>query len=183
YTKSVESGRTMNAIARSDEVWHSSKKKAAPKANGGGKQKMPPFQEPQLATLVDAAPEGGEWLCEIKYDGYRALIGIAGGQATIYTRHALDWTHKFPSIAEAATALPTDGTLLDGEIVAYSSDGKTDFSSLQQALKNGEGKLSCFVFDMLREEGKDISRIPLLDRKERLEALLANAGPPLIYST
>src|SRR5690606_8335134 len=116
YTRSVESDRTMSAIARTDEVWHSSKKKdgetkAATKANGGGKQKMPPFQEPQLATLVDEAPEGGEWLSEMKYDGYRALIGIAGGKATIYTRHALDWTHKFPSIAEAAAALPTDGTL------------------------------------------------------------------------
>ena len=145
------------------------------------KRTMPAWREPQLATLVGVSPEGGEWLSEMKYDGYRALIGIAGGQARIYTRSGLDWTDKFPSVAAAAAALPTDGTLLDGEIVAFDDRGRTDFSSLQAAIRHG-GDMSCFLFDMLEEGGEDISALPLVERKARLERLVGGAGGPLLFS-
>jgi bifunctional non-homologous end joining protein LigD len=119
----------------------------------------------------------------MKYDGYRTLIAVAGGKARVYTRSGKDWSDRFPSVVDAAAALDTDGTLIDGEIVAFDENGKTDFSSLQQGIKSGGRDLSCFCFDLLQLDGEDISAQPLLERKSRLEALLGDGSAPLIYST
>nr|WP_265515722.1 non-homologous end-joining DNA ligase [Nitratireductor luteus] len=162
YTKSIESSRTMRKISVSDV-------------------ELPKWREPQLATLADAAPDGEGWLTEMKYDGYRALIAVAAGAARIYTRNGQDWTERFSEIAEAAAGLPTSGTLMDSEIVAFNADGKTDFSSLQKALNSGRA-LSCFVFDLLEEEGEDVTSLPLHERKRRLEKLLGGESEPLIFS-
>lgn len=153
-------------------------KAGAPKAS---KAKMPRWREPQLATLVADAPEGSEWLSELKYDGYRTLIAVAGGKARIFTRNGKDWTDKFPGIAAAAAALNTDGTLIDGEIVAFDGKGRTDFSSLQKAIKQG-GDMSCFVFDLIMEDGKEIADLPLTERKERLEKIVGRGQGALVYS-
>jgi bifunctional non-homologous end joining protein LigD len=193
FVKSVSSDRSMAEIAKGGREIKKSDlttkrpaddpaKRATRKA-AGRKAAMPRWREPQLATLVDEAPEGGEWLSEMKYDGYRALIAIAGGKAKVFTRNGKDWTDKFPGIAAAAAGLDTDGTLIDGEIVAFNANGKTDFSTLQQAIKAGGHDLSCFCFDMIVEDGEEIATLPLVERKERLEALLGEGSAPLIYST
>lgn len=192
FDKSVASDRTMAEIAKSGRTIAKSdlttrrppdpkpaepaKRRSASKASA-----MPDWREPQLATLVDEVPEGPEWVSEVKYDGYRALIAVAGGKARVFTRSGLDWTHKFPEIAKAAAKLDTDGTLLDSEIVAFHETGRTDFSSLQQAIKAG-GEMACFVFDMPVENGEDISALPLVERKERLEVLIGEGRGPLLYS-
>ncbi|MDN2568527.1 DNA ligase D, partial [Aquibium sp. A9E412] len=203
HAKSVASGRTMRQIATSDVQWSGAagdgaagrqtpktpktskaagKAPAAPRRRRpGAKTAMPRWREPQLATLVDAAPEGEAWLSEMKYDGYRALIAVAGGRARVYTRNGKDWTDRFPAVAEAAAGLATDGTLIDGEIVAFGAGGRTDFSALQQALKTG-GALTCFVFDLLEEDGEDLRDRPLVERKGRLEALIGEGSAPLVYS-
>jgi len=199
YDRSVATGRTMAAIAKGGRSLAPSDltpEAPASQLDKGGeavrKQKgasrkeraaMPEWREPQLATLVDIAPEGAAWISELKYDGYRTLIAIAGGKARIYTRTGQDWTKKFPGIEKAAAALATDGTLLDGEIVAFDPNGRTDFSSLQAAIKEGGNGLSCFVFDLLAQDGEDISALPLVERKARLETLLGEGSAPLIYST
>lgn len=163
YTKSIETGRTMRTIETSDH-------------------ELPDWREPQLATVVNDAPEGDEWLTEMKYDGYRALIAVGSGTAWVYTRGGQDWSDKFVQIAEAAAALPTSGTLMDSEIVAIDADGKTDFSALQRALKSG-GALSCFVFDLLVQDGEDLTKLPLGERKRRLKKLLGSKSDPLIFSS
>jgi len=140
----------------------------------------PAFQSPQLATLVDAVPTGNQWLHEIKYDGYRALIATGSGGPRIYTRSGLDWTDKFPGIAEAAATLPP-GALVDGEIVAM-KDGKPDFSTLQEAISAGGGGLVCFAFDLLAAAGEDLTTLPQLDRKERLRTLLEGADARIRFS-
>jgi bifunctional non-homologous end joining protein LigD len=142
--------------------------------------KAPPFQQPQLATLVDTVPTGNQWLHEIKYDGYRALIATGSGGPTIYTRSGLDWTAKFPGIAEAAATLPP-GALIDGEIVAM-KDGKPDFSTLQEVISAGGEGLVCFAFDLLAEGGEDLTALPQIDRKERLRALLDGADDRIRFS-
>lgn len=142
--------------------------------------KAPPFQQPQLATLVDTVPTGNQWLHEIKYDGYRALIATGSGGPKIYTRSGLDWTDKFPGIAEAAATLPP-GALIDGEIVAM-KDGKPDFSTLQEAISAGGAGLLCFAFDLLAEGGEDVTPLPQIDRKERLRALLDGADARIRFS-
>ena len=166
---SVTTGRTMEEIAES---------KPAPR-KVAAEAKRPAFVEPQLATLVDAVPTGGEWLHEVKYDGYRILIATGGTGPRLYTRTGLDWTAKFPGIAEAAASLPP-GLLLDGEVVAL-KDGKPDFSTLQAAIKDG-GEMRCFAFDLLRDADGDRRDEALVRRKERLQRVLAGADPRIAYS-
>jgi len=133
---------------------------------------MPAFVKPQLATLVDAPPEGEDWIYETKFDGYRALAGIGDGRVTIWTRSGLDWTDKFASLVAPLGALPCRSALLDGEI-AVRTDGRTDFSALQNALSTGAGRLIYCLFDLLHLDGEDLTREPLRDRKALLKALLS----------
>ncbi|MEX6507140.1 DNA ligase D [Jiella sp. M17.18] len=160
-------------------------KSGASKRKAAGAKKplpLPDFVQPQLATLVDTAPEGGEWLHEMKYDGYRVLIAVGGGTVRCYTRNGLDWTEKFAPIAEAAKALPCRSALIDGEIVAFDASGKTDFSTLQQHLSEG-GPLTCFCFDCLSLDGEDLRDKPLTERKAALEGMLATAkSETLLFS-
>ncbi|MES2441718.1 MAG: DNA ligase D [Pseudomonadota bacterium] len=169
---SIKTGRTMQEIAEGKKP-----AKRTAKSKGG---KAPAFREPQLATLVDSVPPGNAWLHEVKYDGYRALVALGEGGPKIFTRSGLDWTGKFPGIAEAAASIP-GAALIDGEIVAY-KDGKPDFSTLQEAIGAGGTGLTLFAFDLLAHDGEDLSRKPQLERKERLRALLAGADQRIQFS-
>ncbi|MHA6718591.1 DNA ligase D [Sphingomonas sp. RS6] len=151
-----------------------------PPSPSRGGTKPPAFQSPQLATLVDTVPTGNQWLHEIKYDGYRALIATGSGGPRIHTRSGLDWTGKFPGIAEAAAGLPP-GSLIDGEIVAM-KDERPDFSTLQEAISAGGEGLRCFAFDLLIDAGEDITALPQRERKERLRALLDGADDRIRFS-
>ena len=147
--------------------------------------KPPKFRKLQLATLVDTVPAGNNWFHEIKFDGYRALVAAAGDQVVVYTRSGLDWTDKFAPLARHIAALNLPPCLIDGEIVVYGKDGNPDFSSLQAVLKRGHGAqdeatdLHFFAFDLLEENGKSLTALGNLERKERLEALLRDAAPPI----
>ncbi|RYY26308.1 MAG: DNA ligase D [Sphingomonadales bacterium] len=189
---SVKTGRTMLEIEEGAKPKSSSRRTPGSRARNGspvtlgpgvrrgdGKGKPPAFQKPQLATLVDAVPTGTNWLHEVKYDGYRALIAI-GADVKIYTRSGLDWTDKFPGIAEAARSIPGPA-LLDGEIVAY-KEGKPDFSTLQDAISNGGEGLTYFAFDLLKEGAEDLTKQQQLARKERLRILVQAADERIIFS-
>ncbi|SNS70482.1 DNA ligase D [Sphingopyxis indica] len=145
----------------------------------------PKFRKLQLATLVDSVPAGNNWFHEIKFDGYRALVAAAGERVVVYTRSGLDWAGKFAPLARHIAALDLPPCLIDGEIVAYGKDGNPDFSSLQAVLKRGHGAqdeatdLRFFAFDLLEEGGKPLTALGNLERKERLEALLGDAAPPI----
>ncbi|MBO9574690.1 MAG: DNA ligase D [Sphingobium sp.] len=147
--------------------------------------RLPRFEPPQLATLVDAVPTGNGWMHEIKFDGYRALAAVSGDKVVIYTRTGLDWTDKFAPLAERLAALDLPSCLIDGEIVAYDAKGNPDFSALQKVLKRGRGSqgpgdaLSFHAFDLLRLDGEDMKPLPNIERKERLESLLLVAQPPI----
>jgi len=164
---------------------HNAGKAVAHPPRRAGVGRPPAFQKPQLATLVDAVPFGNGWMHEIKFDGYRALAACAGGKVTIYTRTGLDWTDKFAPLARNLAALDLPACLIDGEIVAYDAGGNPDFSALQKVLKRGHGAqaerdaLSFHVFDLLSLEGQDLKPLPNIERKERLEALLNEAQPPI----
>ena len=146
----------------------------------GAADPTPTFAEPQLCTLVDAVPAGTAWLHEIKYDGYRTLIAVANGSATVFTRSGLDWTTKFAAIADAAAALPVSSALIDGEIVAF-KDGKPDFSTLKNAIASG-GEMTCFAFDLLSLDGEDLTALPNVTRKERLAAIVPADNDRLRYA-
>jgi bifunctional non-homologous end joining protein LigD len=201
---SVLTGRSMAQIAGDEKGEHSLKgkkgkafaaemekaaahnrKKAKPASTAKRSAKLAKFRAPQLATLVDAVPAGNSWMHEIKFDGYRALIAASGGQVTVYTRSGKDWTEKFAPLVEAVAALDLPSCLIDGEIVAYDAEGNPDFSSLQKVLKRGHGSqgkddaLAFHAFDLLELNGEDLTRRPNIERRERLEALLEDATPPI----
>jgi bifunctional non-homologous end joining protein LigD len=193
---SVASGRSMEEIAAGKNVWHSNRGSAAKSASksvskpaaktGRSKKnssaKLPAFVSPQLATLVDAPPAGEEWLHEIKYDGYRAIASLAGGQVVIRTRNGLDWTGRFAPLIPALADLPCDSAVLDGEIAVADAEGHTDFGALQNALTEGGTGIGYYLFDLLHLYGEDLRERPLRERKERLARLLKGVPAPLGYS-
>ena len=178
---SVTTGRTMAEIAAGADVWRSdrggTKGGRTRKKAGAG---PPKFSPPQLATLVDEVPTGSGWLHEYKYDGYRILLATAGGAATAFTRKGNDWSDKFRGLVKAAADLPA-GCLIDGEAVALGKNGKPDFQLLQASLKGGKADLAFYAFDLLVDRGEDITRLPNIERKERLAALLKTASQPILY--
>jgi hypothetical protein len=144
---------------------------------------LPEWIAPQLSQLVDAAPEGSEWLHEIKFDGYRMHAWLDRGNVRLLTRTGLDWTHKYPAIAAAVSSLGARQAYLDGELCGVFPDGITSFSMIQTASDAGNAAgLVFFIFDLLHLDGDDIGPRPLIERKARLAALLSGIAPPLHYS-
>jgi len=137
------------------------------------------FVAPQLATLVSEAPSGKEWLHEVKLDGYRMECLIGGGRARLLTRRGLDWTERFPRVAEAASQLATKGreAILDGEVVALLPDGRSSFQALQQSLMGEHSeRVVYYAFDLLRHDGVDLRPLPVEQRKSRLARFLKSGG-------
>ena len=162
-----------------------SSEKPSRKASGKtSSARLPAFVAPQLATLVEAPPNGNDWLHEIKYDGYRAVTAVSGDKAAVFTRNALDWTDKFRPLVPSLLKLPCDSALLDGEIAVADADGRTDFGALQNALSERTGRMAYYLFDLLHLDGKDLRQHPLIERKEMLRELLSSSTGkgPLIYS-
>src|SRR3982750_635585 len=179
---SVTTGRTMAEIAAGEDVWRSNR---GGQKGGRGKRKSskapPPFVEPQLATLLDEVPPGESWIHEYKYDGYRLLLAVGDGLATAWTRNGKDWSDKFSALVKAAAKLPA-GCLIDGEAVALDDDGRPSFQLLQSTLKDQKGaNLAFYAFDLLIDRGEDIRKLPNIERKERLGALLQRVPPPILY--
>src|SRR6201993_2730241 len=119
---------------------------------------VPEWIKPQLTKLVDAPPDGPEWLHEIKFDGYRMHARLDRGAVRLLTRTGLDWTHKYPAITAAVASLPADQAYLDGELCGVGPDGITSFSMIQLASDSGNAAaLVFFLFDLLYLDGEDVS--------------------------
>src|SRR5438270_13251260 len=142
----------------------------------------PAWIKPQLAALVKSAPDGPDWLNEIKLDGYRMHARLDAGRVQILTRRGNDWTDKYPAIAEAIPGLPAQSAYLDGELCGVLPDGRTAFNLIQNASDTGEGSLIFFLFDLLFLDGENLIALPLVDRKIRLEAFLVSAPESLRYN-
>ena len=195
---SIASGRRMDAIAagkgrkpkpfmldngelQADAVWDSSAGLAAEQRKTSGTTSktsaltMPNFIPPQLCRSLERPPAGSGWVHEIKFDGYRIQMRVVDGKAELKTRKGLDWTARFPEIAEAASTLP-DG-IVDGEICALDESGAPDFAALQAALSERKtANLVFFAFDLLFEGKEDLRESPLSERKERLETFLSGSA-------
>ena len=185
---------TEGGEVEADAVWDSSESLAAEERKAGTKtsskamatrtkpsksttpkSSMPGFVAPQLCESLTRPPTGKGWIHEIKFDGYRVQMRVTGGEVTLKTRKGLDWTSKWPAIAEAASALPD--CILDGEICALDERGAPDFAALQAALSEGTtDNLVYFAFDLLFAGDEDLRELPLTERKSRLEALLSDVG-------
>jgi DNA ligase D-like protein (predicted ligase) len=124
------------------------------------------FVEPMLAVAVTKLPEGPAWTYELKFDGYRALGIKANGKVRLLSRNGKDFTARFASIARALETLPDD-TVIDGEIIAYDTDGRPSFNVLQNHRGAGP-ELHLYAFDLLTLRGESLTREPLERRRQLL---------------
>ncbi|WP_223471549.1 MULTISPECIES: DNA ligase D [unclassified Pseudomonas] len=141
---------------------------------------LPDTLKPELATLVESAPDG-EWLYEIKFDGYRVMARIEHGDVRLLTRNGHDWTHKLPRQAEALAELGLESAWLDGEMVVANEQGVPDFQALQNAFEAGSsGKIAYYLFDMPYLNGMDLRKVPVQERRTALAAVLEPNESPLL---
>jgi bifunctional non-homologous end joining protein LigD len=127
--------------------------------------------KPELAALVKAAPEGTDWLREMKLDGYRMHARLDAGRVQILTRRGNDWTAKYPPVARDIATLPARNAYLDGELCGVGPDGRTAFNLIQNSMEHGDASLIFFLFDLLFQDGEDLTGLALIERKARLEML------------
>jgi bifunctional non-homologous end joining protein LigD len=139
---------------------------------------------PQLATLVQEIPNGPNWVYEAKLDGYRTLASVKDKQVNFFTRSGLDWTEKYRPLDIEILKLESGNAVFDGEIVALDKKGHSNFSELQNALKESRKQsLVYYVFDLLYHNGKDLRSRPLEERKLYLKQILKkNKSKQIQYS-
>ncbi|TPJ46113.1 DNA ligase D [Mesorhizobium sp. B2-7-1] len=175
--KSVKSALTIEEVGegkaakgQTPKVWQSNR----PAAGKVTHAKRLDFIEPQLATLEKEAPAGEDWLHEVKFDGYRMQAQIKGSEVRLLTRAGLDWTEKFDGPVTAALGkLKCRDAIIDGEIVVLADSGVSSFPLLQADLSARRAdRFVYYIFDLMRLDGQDLRREPLVERKQALAELL-----------
>jgi len=139
----------------------------------GIKAPLPGFVEPALATSIEKVPSGSRWIHEIKFDGYRVQVHLANEAVRIFTRRGHDWTNRFKKVAHDAWRIKASSAVVDGEIVVPAADGTTDFSVLQNELKGKSKSIVLVAFDLLYLNGRDLRKLPLIQRKAELKKIIA----------
>jgi bifunctional non-homologous end joining protein LigD len=133
--------------------------------------------------LLAKLPEGDEWVYEIKFDGFRALAIKNASEVQLISRNNKDLSSKFPGVVRALRQLPCDRLMLDGEVVALDSEGRSSFQLLQSSGDPGRtGDLAFYVFDVLNVNGKDTTSLPLLQRKALLKTLIPGKSECIRFS-
>ena len=145
--------------------------------------RLPDFVEPMKAKLVGSMPSGGDWIYEIKFDGYRALALRGGSEMRILSRKQKDLGTKFPEVKDSIAALDVQDAIIDGEIVALDEKGRSSFQLLQ-GFDMGQERppIVYYAFDLLRLNGKDLQGLPIEERKSKLEELLKKPPGVIRYS-
>jgi bifunctional non-homologous end joining protein LigD len=179
-TGRIEKANPAGADAAARPVRDKSEAKSAPAKlpKGARKAAFPGFIEPTLATLKSTPPAGGDWLHEIKFDGYRLQAQIRSGQVSLFTRSGLDWTAKFgAAISDALARLSVEDAIIDGEVVVEGAGSASEFSALQDDLANRRtDRLVFYAFDLLYLNGYDLRPAPLINRKAALAGLMTGSG-------
>jgi bifunctional non-homologous end joining protein LigD len=182
--RSVASGRTLEDIAqfakgpalahaktdriRLREALEDRDLQAAPRSP------LPRGIRPMLASAAAKPFDGPEWLFEVKWDGYRAVAEISGGDVVLNSRNLRALNERFPVIADALRGLDADA-VLDGEIVVVDDRGRPDFQMLQHYGASQASRLVYYVFDLLHLGGRDLMGLPLAKRKELLAKVLPHS--------
>ncbi|WP_433766500.1 DNA ligase D [Pseudomonas putida] len=147
---------------------------------GARKAKLPDQIKPELATLVERAPDG-QWSYEVKFDGYRIMARIDHDDVRLLTRNGHDWTHKLPGQARALAGLGLESAWLDGEMVVTDEQGVPDFQALQNAFDaNRSGHILYYLFDLPYLNGVDLREVPVEERRAALATVLKTSNDPLL---
>ena len=176
--RSIVTGRDLDEIANNVKGKRPKQangtKKISPTVAGsedGRKARMPHHIKPMLATLVDKPFDRSGWFFEVKWDGYRAIAEIAPPKVALYSRNGISLADRFKPIVDSLRELDRRA-VLDGEVVAVDSEGRSRFQLLQNYQKSGKGQLLYYVFDLLYLDGRDLRGLPLRRRKELLSKLI-----------
>ncbi|EEF62070.1 non-homologous end-joining DNA ligase [Pedosphaera parvula] len=187
---SARSGKSMAELAGSGQAWKSNRatsitkvekvqvrklKKASPTTKVSAvreRKSSVKFIEPMKARLVEAPPPG-EWIYEVKFDGFRALAFKHGSKVTLLSRNKKDLGEKFPEVVDSIAQIDAEEAIIDGEIVALDKKGRSSFQLLQR-YDMGQARPAIFfyAFDLLRLNGKDLRKETVVERKAELERLL-----------
>ncbi len=134
--------------------------------------------KPMLATVAAELPSAGEWLYEVKFDGYRAIAYLRGGTCTIRSRNDNDLSVRFAEVASALERAAAEDAVLDGEVCALDELGRPSFSAMQQ----GSRPLVYYAFDCLERAGEALVGLPIEERRASLAAVLVRRGPTVLLS-
>jgi bifunctional non-homologous end joining protein LigD len=184
FPQSVKTGRTNDDVkAERDAIWVSEAPAAQAEIDLSGAMtvSMPAFIEPMKATLTDHAFSSDDWLFEVKWDGYRIESVVDHGAVRLWTRNEKDGATYFPGFLEPPSWIDAQQAIVDGEVVALDEEGRPDFGLLQERISgsrrpaSGRGKevpLVYEVFDLLYLDGRDLTGVPLEERKRLLRSVL-----------
>lgn len=185
---SAISGKSMNVISQSDEVWSaksnekSEKKKTTANNIGVKRNVAPTFIEPMKAKLTESIPSG-QWSYEIKYDGYRALAIKQGSRVKLISRNNIELTGDFAEIIDGLRKIRADKFTIDGEICAINEKGISSFQLLQKRmLEKQKAPLLFYAFDLINLDGQDFRSIQLQERRAKLQKLLSKSSKTIHFS-
>src|SRR5919197_395065 len=140
------------------------------------------FIEPMLLLRTDSIPDGGEWLYELKLDGYRAIAFKHNGAVNLRSRNNNDFSARYPGVVKGLAKMP-DNTVIDGEVIAFDDDGRPSFNALQN-YGSAAAPVIYYVFDVMVLAGRDVMREPLERRRELLEKrVLPKLTEPVSYAS
>ncbi|WP_060586363.1 non-homologous end-joining DNA ligase [Ensifer sp. ENS07] len=148
---------------------------------------MPRRIEPCVATLVDEPPKGPEWAFEVKWDGYRLAVHVEPGEVRAITRGGYDWTKKFSAIVAEARDFGHTSMIIDGEAVVLDDQSRSDFGLLQRAVGkkpslHEPSEIIFYAFDLLYLDGRDLRSLPLSERRQLLEPIVAGRTGAIRFS-
>ena len=173
----------MKQIAKANDAQWQSNRPAEKRTKRGGSSRRivpPTFVEPMQCKAVTELPEGADWTFEIKFDGYRCIAVKTGSKVALYSRNEKKLNARFPELAKALAELPGDFAI-DGEIVALDEQGRPSFQLLQNS-DSQQPPIYFYAFDLLNNDGEDLTRAPLERRREALNQLLAERDDPVRVS-
>jgi bifunctional non-homologous end joining protein LigD len=188
--ESIVSGKLVDDIGgKEDKQWVTPIERELEKygMKRAGHGPLPEIAQPMLATLVEKAFDGKDWLFELKLDGMRALVIKNGEKIEMWTRNGKSLMHRFPTLAAAVAALPVESAVLDGEIVALDEKGQAHFSLLQPRIHLSRATdveaadraipVHYYAFDLIYLNGYNLAKFPLIERKAVLQKLIeTNSG-------
>jgi len=133
------------------------------------------FVEPMECLAVSKLPAGWDWVYEIKLDGYRAFAINSNGKLSLYSRRRKSFARQYQHVFDALCGLPKN-TVIDGEIVALDDAGRPNFSFLQHS-RSQANRIRYFVFDLLVYDNRDLTQLPLIERREILRSVIKFQSP------
>ena len=133
------------------------------------------FIEPMLPTLVEAPPQGGDWIHEVKFDGYRSQLVKEFDRVRIFTRNGFDWSAKYAPLVEAASGLDCVDAIIDGEIIVFDLLHRPNFRQLRSAIAREPHRLVFIAFDLLHLSGHDLRGMAVEERRALLAELIEDS--------